>query len=248
MSNYNKNNNEIESPNGKRFAGLTIIAVGVILMMKKLGYYVPNWIISWPMLLIVIGLYNGFKHNFRNHTWWILSLIGGLFLADKFIENVTFGQFVWPTAFIVIGLYLVFGKHKPKKKWNTYQNNDYLDSLNSNISSSEDYLDTVAIFGGIQKKIVSKNFKGADVVCIFSGAEINLSMADINGTVVMELVNILGGTSLIIPPHWEVRSEIVSVFGGVEDKRNLTENSNIENKVLILRGTAVFGGIDIKSY
>jgi predicted membrane protein len=85
--------------------------------------------------------------------------------------------------------------------------------------TSEDYLDTVAVFGGVRKNVTSKDFKGGEVVCVLGGAEINLSQSIINGQASLELVNVLGGTKLIVPPHWEIKSEVVAIFGGIEDKR-----------------------------
>jgi hypothetical protein len=113
--------------------------------------------------------------------------------------------------------------------------------------TSDNWLETVTIFGSVKKKVYSKNFKGGDIVSIFGGAEINLSQADFNGNIIIEVVQIFGGTKLIIPPHWQIRSEMVAVFGGIEDKR-APQNSYDEDKVVILNGTTFFGGIEIKSY
>jgi len=105
----------------------------------------------------------------------------------------------------------------------------------------------VTIFSSVKKKVFSKNFKGGDVVSIFGGAEINLSQADFNGTIAIEVVQIFGGTKLIIPPHWQIRSEMVAIFGGIEDKRPPQMHYD-EDKVVVLNGTTFFGGIEIKSY
>ena len=74
--------------------------------------------------------------------------------------------------------------------------------------------------------------------------------ADINGRVVIELTQVFGGTKLVVPPHWKLQTEeVVSVFGGLDDKRPIVQNSSVDDsKVLVLRGTCIFGGIDIKSY
>ncbi|PWG79633.1 LiaF transmembrane domain-containing protein [Pararcticibacter amylolyticus] len=113
----------------------------------------------------------------------------------------------------------------------------------------EDYLDTVSVFGGIKKNIFSKNFRGGDIVTIMGGAEINLSQADIQGTVVIDITQVFGGTKLIIPPQWKVTSDLAALFGGIEDKRPLMPAANMaEGKVLVLRGTSIFGGIDIRSF
>ncbi|MBM3416907.1 MAG: hypothetical protein FJY20_10820 [Bacteroidetes bacterium] len=52
--------------------------------------------------------------------------------------------------------------------------------------------------------MLSKDFKGGDIVNIFGGTEFNLSQADIKGRVTLEVTTIFGGTKLIVPSHWEV--------------------------------------------
>jgi hypothetical protein len=113
--------------------------------------------------------------------------------------------------------------------------------------TSADYIDSTAIFGGSHKKVVTKNFRGGDCTSIMGGTEIDLSQADINGIVVLDITQIMGGTKIIVPGHWEVRSEITAIFAGFEDKRQLPAVINPE-KVLILEGTSIFGGVELRNY
>ena len=114
--------------------------------------------------------------------------------------------------------------------------------------SQDDYIDTTSIFGGTKKNILTKDFKGGDVVNVFGGTELNLTQADINGTAILELTTIFGGTKLIVPSNWSVKSEAVTIFGGIEDKRQLPPSLDQPEKILLLKGTVIFGGIDIKSF
>jgi hypothetical protein len=111
-------------------------------------------------------------------------------------------------------------------------------------------LDSVNIFGGLKKNIISKDFQGGEIVTIFGGSELNLTQADVTGRITLEVTQIFGGIKLIVPPHWRIQSEeLVSIFGGVDDKRPILANPTYdEHRVLVLRGTNIFGGIDIKSY
>jgi predicted membrane protein len=114
--------------------------------------------------------------------------------------------------------------------------------------SKGEFLEAVSVFGGTKKTVFSKDFRGGDVVAFIGGVEINLSQADMQGRVVLEVTQILGGTKLIVPAHWDVVSEMVAVFGGIEDKR-MQHSSQIQpDKILILRGASVFGGIEIQSF
>ncbi|MEO6314257.1 MAG: DUF5668 domain-containing protein [Chitinophagaceae bacterium] len=112
----------------------------------------------------------------------------------------------------------------------------------------EDFVDITSILGSTQRIVVSKNFRGGDITCFMGGAEINLTQADITGSVVMDMTTVMGGVKLIVPPNWEVKSEINTVMGGVEDKRQVQGKIIDFNKVLVLKGTAFMGGIELRSY
>jgi hypothetical protein len=45
-----------------------------------------------------------------------------------------------------------------------------------------------------------------------------------------------------------VRQDIAAIFGGVEDKRDTRSVITVQNKILVLKGTAFMGGIEIASY
>ena len=56
--------------------------------------------------------------------------------------------------------------------------------------------------------------------------------------------------TFIVPPHWRIHSDdLVCILGGIDDKRPLTNDLNYDpNKLLVIKGTCILGGIDIKSY
>ena len=89
---------------------------------------------------------------------------------------------------------------------------------------------------------------GGDITNIFGGTEINLTQADIQGVATIDVTTIFGGAELIVPSHWSVKSEIVTIFGGVEDKRTVATITETPEKALVLKGTIIFGGIEIKSF
>lgn len=242
----NKIDIEKRHRNGKLIGGILVVLAGLALLLKKSGVLMPNWLFTWQMLLILIGVYIGFKHSFKNQAWWIMSLIGLVFLIDEFVYDWSLKQFFWPIIIIGIGLAMIFGRRK--KRWDGSDWKDGFLSSDYDKVNTDDKIETVAIFGSIRKNIISKNFRGGELVSVFGGSEINLSQADIQGPIKLELVNIMGGTKLIIPANWELRSEIVSIFGGIEDKRPQQPDLPNNDKVLFVEGVSLFGGIEIKSY
>ena len=157
---------------------------------------------------------------------------------------------MWPVAIIVVGLFIILRprrgwKFNPHKKTEGASDSFFTEDIDY---SKEDFVDSTSIFGGAKKIVISKNFKGGDLVNIFGGTELDLSQADFTGTSVIELTTIFGGTKLLVPSNWAVKSEAVTIFGGIEDKRRMQTITEPTEKTLYIRGTVIFGGIEIKSF
>jgi predicted membrane protein len=250
---------EPKNPNrgqSRVWGALILITIGSFLILERMGLGVPYWVFRWPVIMIIIGAFIGFKHGFRGAVWLILMMIGAFFLIDDIIPDFSLHRFIWPLIIIFIGIaILVRPRRHPewdkwKEDWKKKDPNiqDWNDRAKQyGHSSTEDFIDATTIFGGIHKSIVSKDFKGGDITVFMGGSEINLSQADINGVVVMDITQIMGGTKLIVPPNWEIRSNITSVFGNVEDKRQKDRITN-PDKVLVIDGTSIMGGIEIRNY
>jgi len=233
---------------GKVLSGMIVVAVGAVLLANQFGAQIPRWVISWEMLLIVIGFYVGAKHSFRNWGWLIPIAIGSFFLVDRIVPELSFRPYIWPVVIIGVGLFIMLNPSglagRRGGKWRSS-----VAGGKSGGESAEDYLNSVTVFGGLEKNMVTKNFLGGEVTTFFGGSSINMSQADIQDTATLEITQVFGGFELVIPAHWKVQSEVVSVFGGFEDKRSpQKENASEKPKTLILKGTSVFGGIDIKSF
>jgi predicted membrane protein len=237
---------------GSIWTGVFIVLIGVAALLKASFTDIPNWVFSWPTFLIALGFFIGLRHNFRGPAWFILMLVGGVFLFNHLNPDITIRRYIWPLALIVVGLFFII---RPKRRswdhWDEKKNAGMQGGgspLNEETWSEEDYIDSTSIFSGGKKNIISKNFKGGDLVNIFGGTDLDLTQADFTGTAVIELTTIFGGTKLIVPSNWSIKSEAVIIFGGIEDKRKMPVISENSGKVLVLKGTVIFGGIDIKSY
>lgn len=231
----------------KEWLGVFIIIIGVLFLAKTMQIPIPSWVISWPMFIIGIGLVIGFGNKFKDWTWLVITGIGALFLVNKIAGyDVRMTSVILPAILIAVGIRML-RVSKPKK---VHQ----YDETSGNFTefkveeSSDDRLSLVAVFGGNKKNMVSKNFKGGEIVSVFGGNEINLSKCDIDGKVRLEIVQVFGGTKLIVPANWKIQSEIVSVFGGLDDKRNLIDFNSDDSKILIIEGVSILAGIDIRSY
>jgi hypothetical protein len=59
-------------------------------------------------------------------------------------------------------------------------------------------MNSTTILGGTKKTFFSKDFKGGTSTTILGGTDIDLSQADIHGTVVLELNQVLGDRLLLL--------------------------------------------------
>ena len=235
--------------NGSVWTGIFMLGIGGVLLLNQLGVDFPWWMFKWYTFMIVLGLFIGAKHAFKDFGWLIVTGIGVVFLLQDAYQDLPVKDFAWPVLLMALGLFIIFRPKKACFNKHNFQKKKYMElQLEKPINiENNDVLEVVSIFGSVKKNILSKSFRGGEIVSVFGGAEINLTQADIDTVAELEIVQIFGGTKLIIPSNWNVRSEAVAILGGVEDKREISSGT-AAGKTLIIKGTTIFGGIDIVSY
>ena len=112
----------------------------------------------------------------------------------------------------------------------------------------EDYIDIIAIFGEVKKIIFSKSFKGGKITNLLGATKIDLTGADISGTVVIDVSQALGDLKIAVPSNWQVVTNISSIFSEVNMKRTNAGEMVDEKKVLVLTGTSFLANIKISGY
>lgn len=245
MENSAQNKPQKGPGNKSIVTGGIIAVIGIVWLMRVLNVNLPYWLFSWEMILIAIGLGIGINSRFQNATSYILILIGGVFLLDDFFYiPVNMMRIFWPALLILIGLVVIF---RPGSKGGLLRRRKQGLKDEAGDSNTE-RLDLVSVFNGIKRSVTAKDFRGGETVTVFGGTELNLLQADIKDIAYLDCVAVFGGLKLMVPRNWEVRTEATSLFGGVDDKRVSAVEVVTENKVLVITGTVLFGGIDIVSY
>lgn len=113
------------------------------------------------------------------------------------------------------------------------------------IPDLDDWLDITNVLSGTRRTVISKQFKGGEVENILGGIELDLSRSDISGTITLNITNIMGGIQLGIPPNWQVTYNCTCIMGGTDDRRR-SGHQHDPNKCLILTGTVIMGGIEVR--
>ena len=252
---------ELGRDNGRIQTGIFLFIIGALLFLKTSHLVTfPSWFFSSGTFFLALGLFIGIRKGFRPGFWLIFLLIGGLSLAEKIDPDLNMDQYMWPLIIMGIGLAFIL---RPKKtgwghwkdrhrgNWNTTNlSGGSYEDLEGDMPSADrrDFIEATAVFGGIKRSVLSKNFKGGEITSVMGGSEIDLTQADFTGTITIDVTTVFGGSKLVVPPTWDVHNDIAAVFGGVDDKRQIMGVAMDPNKVLILEGTCVFGGLEIRSY
>jgi len=249
---------------GRIATGLLIVVFGTLYLFKSLGYDIPSWIFRWEMILIGIGIIVMIRSKFRSFPGYMMIILGHIFLFHHWYPKMVNMSIMWPVFIILAGIAIMFKSQRKnhhhhrfsrkdhrfsREQWKKIKDGDMCQVPNLEDISQDDFIDAVSIFGGVHKNVVSKQFRGADIVTIFGGNELNLSQADFTEKVIMDITNIFGGTTLVVPDNWQIKSEMMVLFGDIDDKRvPRTPHPEEPEKVVILKGTCIFGGIEINSY
>jgi predicted membrane protein len=229
----------------KRFLiGFVILAAGLALLLRNFGildYELKRYILRWEVILIALGFVFIFSHDNKGPGIVPLFVGGAFYLSDFFDFHFNFWQLFLPALLILAGILILF-RHRIDTSAHCEK---------KNILDNEDMIDEVNVFGGGDRNIVSQNFQGGRILAIFGGSNFNLIRAKMApGKNYIEVLAIFGGMKLIVPEDWNVRINVVSIFGGFSDKHRIRPIESPENNdtELILKGFVLFGGGEIKSF
>jgi len=231
----------IERRGNKRFyIGVILILIGGILILERLDlipWNVADLLISWQMLLIVIGTLLLFGRNFV--AGFILMGIGGFFILPEITEVPDeLKQLYGPLALVIVGLLLLF-RHKGCNR-----------QIREGVKRKQfDQFDDFVIFGGREIFINAQDLKGGRATSIFGGIEYDLRQANLapEGAII-DCICIFGGTGIKVPANWNVKNEVTTILGAFSDKRGDTFQQTEINpsKTLVIKGITLFGGVEIK--
>lgn len=225
--------------------GILVIVAGFLLLLTNndfLPYWVNHIFFSWQMLLIGIGVVSLVTSESRT-PGTILIMIGGIFMLQRIPElNLNVWHFFWPVILIGIGV-LILTKRMPRRPWQPriHQAN--------NQDLGDGYIHEENIFSGGKQRVLHQVFRGGHINCVFGGSEVDLTQATLaDGVSELEVNTIFGGVTLIVPADWRIQLKMTSIMGGFTDKRSYVKENPDTSKMLIIKGSTIFGGGELKSY
>jgi len=224
---------DIRSRNfGVAIIGVLIIALGAVLLAGNLGLIDAHYVFHnfGPVVLFILGAALLMR---RRHDQVLLGLIlmfvgaWGFATQQQWIK-VHFWAVIGPAILLLIGgsvVWRAFNRPTPE-------------------GTTDAYVRSFAVFSGAELR-PTVPFEGADLTAIMGGIKLDLGSAPMaRETAVIEVFTLMGGAEIFVPRDWDVTIKVVSLMGGVSDKRRPATVPTTRH--LILQGMAVMGGVEIK--
>jgi predicted membrane protein len=220
---------------GRILLGLVVLTLGTLFLLDSADVLNADRAIAdyWPTLIVAMAL---FQIAERTHGWFEpgVFLVAGsvLLLVTSGVINGNAWDYVWPTAIIVAGLFIL-------TRWQP--------GSARGLMRSDDTIVADGIFGGPTVASTSQQFRGGSLTAVFGGVTLDLRSAlparegaSINATAVF------GGIEILVPRGWRIVVKATPIFGGIEDKTEHTDEPAADAPVLRVDGLSVFGGVEIK--
>jgi predicted membrane protein len=246
---------------GFGFATILII-VGVVLLCTKLNIMPVKYVdilLSWPMILIVIGIISLFKRHFIAALFFIG--IGKFFMIpevgkipDNFLGNVppNFIQLYWPALLIFVGvLFILHRITAPSRKFDNIQQRFLHEAERkghtNKFECENGYVNKDSVFSSSEHIVLDPEFKGGSIHTVFGETKLDLRKTTLGeGTTRLDIDMAFGGIFIYVPADWHVQLHVNSVFGAFEDKRSFKEAGD-STKTLVIYGSIVFSGGEIRN-
>lgn len=221
--------------------GLGVIGIGTLALLDNLGAFgMPLLRTFWPLVLVLFGVSHlvSPRHSGSWLVGAVLVIVGGVMTAHN-LDLLHFRpRDWWPLLIILVGVSILMRGLFP------HRHRERCGDTPSTLEHG-DRISIDASFAAINQQNDSRSFKGGRIDVSFGGVELDLRQAVMDGPeAVLEVSARFSGVELRVPREWQVVVDIAPTLGGVDDKTVPPMNPT---QRLVLRGDAVFGGVEIKN-
>jgi predicted membrane protein len=219
--------------------GIIVVGVGVLWLLHRMEIItLPKISVLWPSILIAVGFLK-LLHRPLVASRVVFGLV--LIAVGALLQLHTLGWIaidihaLWPLFTILLGVMIIWMALHHKR--------------NHLATVSENSINKFIVFGGEEMRIATRSFEGGVLTFLFAGTALDLRDADIKGDFALLTISaIFGGAEIRVPPHFETMIQGTPILGGFENKSRVPDHiPEVDRKKLIIKVTAIFGGVEVKN-
>jgi predicted membrane protein len=219
---------------GQLIAGLVLAGLGVLFTLDNLHLIRAREVLRyWPAILLLVGVAQVLQArsiaSMIGGSIWIL--FGGILLGNR-LNLISSAIRFWPLILVGVGVYVV---------WQSMNRREV------HPGDASERISAVAILGGVDRRVTSPSFLGADVTAFMGGGKLDLreAVTPPGSEAVVDVTAMMGGFEIRIPESWNVVVELIPFMGGYEDKTRHPIDPSAPR--LRVRGFVMMGGVEIKN-
>jgi len=219
----------------KLLVGMFIVAVGLLFLADNLGYLDSDeYLHYWPVILLVVGVVNVLQPHGGLKGAIFLVCGAWILLLNMGIIDLEIRVF-WPLILVGLGAVLVWRAMSGAKG----------SSSPPEGSDAGSTVNAFALMSAVTRRSSSPAFRGGDLTAVMGGCEIDLRQAQLEpGEVTIDTFAVWGGIEIKVPTDWTVIGKVMPIMGGFTDS---TRPPRDDTKRLIVKGTAIMGGVEVKN-
>lgn len=221
--------------NSSVIMGFFLVLIGAVLCLQIINVDLNfNTKLLWYSILALAGVV--IMINDRKVTIIpSIMVVIGVWFALKVIGIITVSLFslIWPIIIIIVGLNFMLARNLFPK-------------MRTKEQVKEGILEYNGIFGGVEERLNTKDFKGLNANAVFGGVELDLRDVEVKDKeVFIDASAVFAGITIIMPDKYNVViGESVGIFGGNDNK--FKGQYDEKKSTIYINCRAIFGGIEIK--
>lgn len=247
--------------------GVAIILAGILFTLDNLRIiHAGDFLAYWPVILVAIGVTRMAQtSSWVSFGWSLVWIIAGLWLLGEHIGLITVSIWaLWPLVLVLVGASILWraccppqlrgAADQPRRETpfdaptvaGAPAPADAPQAAGASVRSRDSFVRAAAVMGAIERATASADFRGADLLAIMGGCELDLRQATIAGDeAIVDVLAFMGGIEIFVPDTWVIEARVLPLMGGLGDETRL--NKSGPTKRLVVRGLALMGGIEIKN-
>ena len=233
---------------------------GALLLAFNMGWLdarVREIVFSWQMLFMLPVIVFLLHLFYAFMLFWLA--LAALFLLPKIAEvypdalpwlSGDFSRNFLPLLLIAVGIFVIFKLFFGKGRvlfFLRLGRKNFATGVDT-MSETDGVYKREIVFGGAEDVFLEPVFRGGEVTVVFGGVELDLRKTTLpEGDTYLNIEVVFGGFELRVPDDWKVVTEIDTVFGGTEERKNSKSQDGVDaSRRLIVKGDVVFGGCEIR--